>query len=181
VRGTVESEVAKGRGTVELEVEGTDAKAFSDGGRFFVTAEGRGVVAVAAVDGAVKLSSGGSSVQVDKGEISRVDRSGAAPSTPNEAIRRVLLAVEWPPGHETNRATLPLTGTAAPGSRVFVQGKPVEVGPAGGFRVEVPLRKGKQKIAVVSIDALGRRKTAESTVVLDESLPDVRVKKKLWQ
>ena len=49
------------------------------------------------------------------------------------------------------------------------------------FRTEVPLRQGRQKIAVVTVDALGRRKQVESIVLRDDSLPDVKVKKRLWQ
>ena len=33
----------------------------------------------------------------------------------------------------------------------------------------------------VTVDALGRRKTLESMVKRDDSLPDAKVKKKLWQ
>ena len=45
----------------------------------------------------------------------------------------------------------------------------------------MPLKKGKQKIAVVTVDALGRRKQVESIVLRDDSLPEAKVKKKLWQ
>ena len=51
----------------------------------------------------------------------------------------------------------------------------------GGFRTEVPLKKGKQRVSVLTIDALGRRKQVENVVLRDDSLPDVKVKKKLWQ
>jgi len=34
---------------------------------------------------------------------------------------------------------------------------------------------------VVTVDALGRRKQVESIVLRDDSLPDVKVKKRLWQ
>jgi hypothetical protein len=62
-----------------------------------------------------------------------------------------------------------------------VQGEPIAVEEGGNFRAQVPLRQGKQKIAVVTVDALGRRRQVESVVLRDDSLPDVRVKKKLWQ
>ncbi|TMA39213.1 MAG: hypothetical protein E6J82_16900 [Deltaproteobacteria bacterium] len=159
VRGSVESEVVQ-KGKLDVEIENSDAIAHSEGGHFFVTADGRGVVAVASVTGTVNVSGGGKSM---------------------EALRRVLLNVQWPNQRETNKATLPIAGRVEPGSRVFVQGEPVAVGEGGMFRTEVPLRQGRQKIAVVTVDALGRRKQVESIVLRDDSLPDVKVKKRLWQ
>jgi hypothetical protein len=119
-------------------------------------------------------------VDVSKGEVSKVVKE-EAPSVPAAALRRVLLSVEWPKTQETNQAVLPLSGRVEPGSRVFVQGEPVTVESAGTFRAEVPLKQGKQKIAVVTVDALGRRKEVENVVRRDDSLPSIKVKKKLWQ
>jgi glucodextranase-like protein len=93
----------------------------------------------------------------------------------------VLLNVQWPNQKETNKATFPIAGQVDPGSRVFVQGEPVAVEEGGRFRIEVPLKQGKQKIAVVTVDALGRRKQVESVVLRDDSIPNVKVKKRLWQ
>jgi hypothetical protein len=179
IGGSLESEVDK-TGRLDVEMEGSTATAFSQGGHFFVTADGRGVVAVAAVTGSVHLNNAGRTVDVSKGEVSKVVKEGA-PSVPAAALRRVLLSVEWPEIQETNQAVLPLSGRVEPGSRVFVQGEPVRVESAGTFRAEVPLKQGKQKIAVVTVDALGRRKQVENVVKRDDSLPSVKVKKKLWQ
>jgi hypothetical protein len=179
IGGSLESEVDK-TGRLDVEMEGSSATAFSQGGHFFVTADGRGVVAVAAVTGSVHLNNAGRTVDVSKGEVSKVVKEGA-PSVPAAALRRVLLSVEWPEIQETNQAVLPLSGRVEPGSRVFVQGEPVTVESAGTFRAEVPLKQGKQKIAVVTVDALGRRKQVENVVKRDDSLPSVKVKKKLWQ
>ena len=178
VKGSVESDVQKDN-RVDMEVEDSDAVAHSQGGHFFVTSDGHGVIAVATVTGSVNLTSGGRSVDVNKGEISRVVEQ-KTPSQPSAALRRVLLSVEWP-GKETNRTRLPITGRVEPGSRVFVQGQPVVVESGGAFRAEVPLKQGKQKIAVVTVDALGRRKQVDGVVLRDDSLPEAKVKKKLWQ
>jgi hypothetical protein len=110
-----------------------------------------------------------------------VTKAQPAPSKPVEALRRVLLNVQWPNQKETNKATFPIAGQVEPGSRVFVQDEPVAVEEGGNFRTEVPLKQGKQKIAVVTIDALGRRKQVETVVLRDDSIPDVKVKKRLWQ
>jgi hypothetical protein len=180
VRGSVESEVDK-TGKLDVEIEDSDAVAHSEGGHFFVTADGKGVIAVASVTGSVHLSSNGKSVEVGKGQVSHIGKADQPPGLPAAALRRVLLSVQWPNQKETNKPTLPIAGRVEPGSRVFVQGQPVTVEAGGSFRAQVPLRQGKQKIAVVTVDALGRRKQVESVVMRDDSLPDVRVKKKLWQ
>jgi hypothetical protein len=182
IRGSVESEVEEKKGKLDVETFGSDALAHSEGGHFYVNSDGRGIVAVAAVDGSVHLSSAGRSVEIRKGEVSRVGTaSSAGPDAPVAALRRVLLSVEWPTESETNRSRVPISGKVEAGSRVFVQGQAVAVEPSGSFRAEVPLKQGKQKIAVFAIDALGRRRQVETMVARDDSLPDVQVKKKLWQ
>ncbi len=180
VRGSVESDV-EDKANLDVEADSSDAVAHSEGGHFFVTADGRGVVAVASVTGSVHLSGGGKSVDVNKGEVSRLNKAAPAPSQPAAALRRVLLSVQWPNQRETNKATLPIVGKVEPGSRVFVQGEPVVVEAGGNFHAQVPLKQGRQKIAVVTVDALGRRRQVENVVLRDDSLPDMKVKKKLWQ
>ena len=180
LRGSVESEVQQ-KGRLDVEIENSDATAHSDGGHFFVTADGRGVVAVASVTGSVNVAGGGKAVALNEGEVTHITRSSPTPSKPVAALRRVLLSVQWPDQKETNKATVPIAGRVDPGSRVFVQGEPVVVEESGAFRAQVPLRQGKQKIAVVTVDALGRRKQVEGVVLRDDSLPDARVKKRLWQ
>ncbi len=179
VRGAVESEVEPGKGSVDVEVEGSDTRAHSQGGHFFVTADGRGVVAVAAVTGSVNLTSHGRQVEVRPGTVSRV--AGVGPEDASPALRRVLLSVRWPQERATSKDTVPVSGKVEAGSRVFIQGQPIPVEPGGSFRADVPLRDGKQTVAVVAIDAMGRRKQVDTTIVRDQSTPTVRVKRKLWQ
>jgi len=139
------------------------------------------VVAVASVTGSVNVAGGGRSVALNQGEVTHITKTTPTPSKPVAALRRVLLSVQWPNQKETNKATLPIEGRVEPGSRVFVQGEPVAVEEGGTFRAQVPLRQGRQKIAVVTVDALGRRRQVEGVVLRDDSLPDVKVKKRLWQ
>src|SRR5216684_3880191 len=179
MRGAVESEVEPGKGSVDVEVEGSDTRAHSQGGHFFVTADGRGVVAVAAVTGSVNLTSHGRQVEVRPGTVSRV--AGVGPEDASPALRRVLLSVRWPQERATSKDTVPVSGKVEAGSRVFIQGQPIPVEPGGSFRADVPLRDGKQTVAVVAIDAMGRRKQVDTTIVRDQSTPTVRVKRKLWQ
>jgi hypothetical protein len=172
VRGRVESDVEKGKGRVSLQVGDGDTIANSEGGHFLLTAEGRAVV-VAATSGAVDVRSSGKSVELHDGQVTRVESNGAL-EQPAAALKKVLLAVEWP-GDKTNRSSIPLSGRVSSGSRVYVQGQPVEVAPSGEFHTDVRLHDGTQRIAVVTIDPLGRRKSAESEVTRDQSVPEVRV------
>src|SRR5256714_8935453 len=176
VRGSVESEVDPGKGSLDVEVEGSDARAHSQGGHFFVTADGRGVVAVAAVTGSVNLTAHNKQVEVKAGTVSRVARGGPEDASP--ALRRVLPAVRWPQERATRKETVPVRGKVEAGSRVFIQGQPVPVEPGGSFRADVPLRDGKQTVAVVAIHPLGRRKQGDTTTVPDSQKPTVRVKRK---
>ncbi len=179
VRGTIESVVEPGTGSVDVEMEGSDARASSQGGHFFVTADGRGVVAVAAVTGSVNLIGRQKQVEVIPGTVSRI--VGGVPEEASPALVRVLLSVRWPEERATRNDTVPVSGKVEAGSRVFIQGQPVPVEPGGSFRADVPLRDGKQKVAVVAIDAMGRRKQVDTTIVRDQSKPGIKVKKKLWQ
>src|SRR2546430_5274145 len=166
VRGAVESDVEPGRGALDVEMEGTDAVARSTGGHFFVTADGRGVVSVAAVSGSVNLVAKTRQVEVKQGQVSRI-RKGE-PDAPSPALRRVLLSVRWPEDL-TSKEAVPVSGKVDPGSRVFIQGRPVDVEPNGSFTAQVPLHDGAQKVAVLVVDPLGRRKQAWATIVREEA------------
>src|SRR5262245_28117497 len=171
VRGRVESQVERGEGAVSVQVEHGSGVARSEGGRFGGRAEGRTVV-VAAIGGDVDVATGGRRVQVREGQSTRVQADDL--EQPTRALRKVLLAVEWP-GDKTNRSAVPVSGRVAAGSRVYIQGQPVEVAPSGEFHVDVQLHDGKQRIAVVTVDPFGRRKADQSDVVLDRSLPHVQM------
>jgi len=172
VHGRIESSVEAGKGHVSLQVGDGSTVADSSGGHFLLTAEGKALV-VAATEGAVEVSSAGKTVQVREGQLTRVEGNGVL-EQPAAALKKVLLAVQWP-GDKTNRSSIPLAGRVAAGSRVYVQGEPVEVAPSGEFHADVRLRDGTQKIAVVTVDPLGRRKEAASQVTRDQSVPQVKV------
>ncbi len=171
VRGRVESDVEQGRGRVSLQVQGGEAVAESSGGHFFLTAEGKSVV-VAATRGAVALAASGKTVELHEDEM--VNLQAGSMGQPARALKKVLLSVQWP-GDKTNRSSVPVGGRVAAGSRVYVQGEPVEVAPSGEFHVEVRLDEGRQRIAVVTIDPFGRRAGERSEVTRDQSPPRVQV------
>jgi hypothetical protein len=169
-----------GKGRVEIEANGADALAVAEGGRFSMLSDGRGVVAVAAVKGEVKLSSAGKSVQLKEGQVGRV-RPGRPLEPPTAVLRQVLLSVDWPDQRETNRRTFKLAGHVDVGTRVMVQGHLVDVAPNGRFETRVSLRQGRQNVAVTAVDVLGRRKQQHEGFLMDETLPDVKVKGRLWE
>lgn len=177
VRGRVESFVEPGKGTIALQVQDSDAIASSNGGHFFVTADGQGAVAIGALSGKVALERGGRKIDVSAGQIGRL--SGTSPVQPAASLRKVLFAVRWPKD-KTNLPTVPLSGKVDPGSRVYVQGRPVEVAPSGEFHTDVVVREGKQRIAVVSVDPLGQRRTRETELTRDDSAPAVELVRP-WQ
>jgi hypothetical protein len=171
IRGRVESDVAPGKGSVALQVADGSAQAVSEGGHFFVTADGQDVV-VAAASGAVHVESDGKAVELANGQVTHV--AAGVPQQPIAALQKVLLAVEWP-APRTNQPTLPVSGRVVAGSRVYVQGEPVQVAPNGEFRAEVKLQEGRQSVAVVTVDPLGRRAAREAEVLRESSPPQVRM------
>jgi hypothetical protein len=178
--GRMESQVVKGKGQVEVEAEGSDAVVRTDGGHFSMIASGRGVVAVANISGEVNVSAKGKSVSIAPGDVSHV-RTNKAPDKPSRALRSVLLAVEWPAAKITNRTTVSLSGRVEVGSRVLIAGRVVDADDNGVFRTQVELRSGKQQLAVVATDVLGRKRLLAKTLTHDAKAPHVKLKGKLWQ
>jgi len=179
LRGQADTEVPSGHGVVELEAEGSDAVARTEGGAFSMTADGQGVVAVGTSSGWASLSAEGESIQVPAGMISVVPGKGK-PKKPAQALRNVLLSVTWPERDETNQKTYPVSGQVEPGARVTVGGQAIRVDEHGRFKANVALRQGKQRVGVVATDVLGRKKRNDRQVLYDPTAPDVRLTRKPW-
>ncbi len=177
--GRMESEVAKGKGQIEIEADGSDAVVRTDGGHFSMITNGRGVVAVANISGGVSVAAHGKQVDLAEGQVSHV-LPGSGPDAPSRALRNVLLAVEWPEAKLTNRTEVQLSGKVEIGSRVTIQGKVIQPNAKGEFTTQVTLRPGKQQLAVVATDVLGRKKKQATTVTHDAKAPHVKMKGKLW-
>jgi len=138
---------------VELEAEGSDAVARTEGGAFSMTADGQGVVAVGTSSGWASLSAEGESIRIPAGMISVVPGKGK-PKKPAQALRNVLLSVTWPERDETNQKTYPVAGQVEPGARVAIGGQEIRVDEHGRFKANVPLRQGKQRVGVVATDVV---------------------------
>jgi hypothetical protein len=180
VKGRLEADSIKGREVVEVEAEGSDAVMRSEGSHFAMMADGRGVVAVASVEGRVNLTAAGKSVDVETGQVSRV-KGKAPPEKPTRALRSLLLKIDWPADKATGHASLPLAGVVEVGTRVEVQGRPVEVDHHGFFSTVVSLRDGMQSVAVIATDVLGRKARRTQRFELDKKRPDVKLKDRPWR
>jgi hypothetical protein len=176
VSGRAEIEVADG-GELALESAGSDAVATSRGGHLSVFADGRGGTAIAAIDGSATLAGSGRTLELRAGEFSTARTAGL--SRPVKIPSRITLKVTWPPDadptRETNKSVITVQGHVSAFSEVTVQGKPVKNQSAdGAFSVDVPLRKGKQRVIVAAKDVLGRRAADARTVTMDPDAPDIK-------
>jgi hypothetical protein len=168
-----------GHTTVAVESSGSNAVAEASTGSFAVFNDGKGLVAVVADAGEVKLTSGGGDTLLAAGEGARV-LGNAAPV--REAVpRSVLLKVAWPEEKVTRVASVTLRGEADPGANVSVNGKETPVGADGRFEAEVPLAPGVNRVSVTSMDRFGRTAGAEETLHVDRSPPPVKAQHEGWQ
>jgi hypothetical protein len=178
-RGRVRATPGPSRVAVALEASGSSAVAEASTGSFAVFNDGKGLVAVVAEAGEVKLTSGGGDAVLAAGQGARV-LGAAAPSV--EAVpRSVLLKVAWPEEKMTRQATMTLRGEADPGAMVSVNGKETPVGTDGHFETEVPLAAGANRIAVRSMDRFGRTTDESETLQVDRRPPPVKAHTEGWQ
>lgn len=155
----------RGKRVLKVAARGTEAEAASAGGQFGVVTDGKGQLAVATTTGSVNLSSAGQTVEVKSGETSTVSASGApsAPSTiPSSLFLKVGAAAQ-----KTNQLSTVVSGSTDPGALVRVNDTTTTADASGKFSMKVPLKDGKNALAVDVTDATGRMRT--------EPLPAVTV------
>jgi hypothetical protein len=168
-----------GHTTVAVESSGSSAVAEASTGSFAVFNDGKGLVAVVADAGEVKLTSGGGDTLLAAGEGARILGDAAAV---REAVpRSVLLKVAWPEEKVTRVASVTLRGEAGPGAAVWVNGKEAQVAADGRFEAEVPLAPGVNSVSVTSMDRFGRTADVEETLRVDRRPPPVKAQHEGWQ
>lgn len=168
-----------GNTAVAIESSGSSAVAEASTGSFAVFNDGKGLVAVVAETGEVKLTTGGGDAVLAAGEGVRVV-GDAAPV--REAVpRSVLLKVAWPEQKETRDSTFTLRGEADPGALVSVNGKQAQVGEDGRFEAEVPLAPGTNRVSVTSLDRFGRTAGEEEALRVDRRPPPVKAEHEGWK
>jgi hypothetical protein len=164
--GHVTAVVGMGGRTLRVQARGSDAEAESKGGTFGVVTDGKGTLAVAATTGSVRVSAAGSAVDVNAGEATTVD-AGKAPSTPTAMPTSLFLKVGELAATQTNQTATTVSGTTSPGALVRVGDQVATSDAKGRFALKVPLKDGRNDLAVEVVDASGRRQ--------DQNLPAVTV------
>jgi len=171
-RGKVVAHVSGAEG---LEITSRDTRTANEGpAHFVVLSDERGRVSVAALSGKAKFTAGGKALVVPEGTESSAE-AGAAPRDPQRIPEEVLLDVVWPAGEQRHAAeTTEISGRAAPSSVVTVNGARTPVAADGHFTASVPLRTGKNQVAVEAEDLGGRTRQAAATVVRRPPPPALR-------
>jgi len=164
--GHVAAVVGSGGRTLRVQARGSDAEAESKGGTFGVVTDGKGTLAVAATTGTVRVSAAGAAVDVSAGQSTTVD-AGKAPTTPTSMPTSLFLKVGELAATQTNQTTTTVSGTTSPGAVVRVGDEVSTADARGRFALKVPLKDGRNELAVEVVDASGRRQ--------DQGLPAVVV------
>lgn len=151
--------------TLQVDVEGTDVAVKAQGGRFRMSSNGAGTVAVAAQDGDVRVAAKGKEVVLKKGERSLV-LPGAAPTDAAPLATSLLLKVAWPKQRETNKRVVTLTGRTETGALVFALGRPVKVAADGTFSEKLTLPEGETQLRVAAVDVSGNEQDEQGPKVL---------------
>ena len=168
-----------GQTAIAVESSGSGAVAEATTGSFAVFTDGRGLVAVVAEAGEVKLKSNGGDTVLAAGQGARVVGNSAPV---REAVpRSVLLKVAWPDQKVTREINVTLHGEADPDAVVSVNGLETAVGSDGRFVAVVPLLPGKNRVSVTSTDRFGRTADAEETVRVERHAPPVHAEHEGWQ
>ncbi|WP_434380046.1 hypothetical protein [Melittangium boletus] len=166
------------RHTLEMLAAGGDAKATSEGGRFTMSNNGGGTVALASFEGETTLSGAKKLVIVRAGQQSIV-RPGQGPSDPTPIPASLLLKVNWPV--RPRRQAL-VSGQTEPGGRLLIDGKSIQPDAEGRFSHTVALKEGANRLRVEAVSVGGRRAEQQQDVHVDTTPPkDVIVDPGLWK
>jgi hypothetical protein len=85
----------------------------------------------------------------------------------NEAKVTLRITVDSTPPDLEATVKVVVEGKTERGSTVFVDGVPVPVDVFGGWRVEIPVRKGQRNIEIVAIDKNGNKTTETRSIGID--------------
>jgi hypothetical protein len=166
-RGKVVARVGAPRETFSITARET--RTSTVGPAHVVVQNDDGLVSVAALKGMARFEAAGKAVVLPEGTETR-SRPGAPPDDPEKIPEEVLLQVVWPEGERHGeRATV--EGRVRPASLVTINGADTAVGSDGRFSATVPLREGGNRVAVQTEDLVGRRRTAETTLVRRSTRP----------
>jgi ferric-dicitrate binding protein FerR (iron transport regulator) len=171
--------LGRSRHSFEVKAAGSDAVAKARSGKFTISNNGQGTVAVGTAEGEVELVGSGKVVIVRAGQQSIVV-PGKPPSEPERIPGSLLLKVAFPTEKQINKRKLVLAGEAEPGAVVEVQGTPVAVDNEGRFRTELALKEGRNALQVKTRAVGGLTAQQSKEVVVDTTPPKLGVDKDLW-
>jgi len=171
--GHVVASVGEGGRTLQVQAKGSDAAAESRGGTFGVVTDGRGQLAVAATTGSVKVTAQGAEVEIGAGQGTTVD-PGKAPSAATEVPSSLFLKLGALAATQTNQTSTTVQGKTSPGALVRVGDQVATSDARGNFSMRVPLKDGKNELAVEVVDASGRREDQRlPAVIVDREKPKI--------
>jgi hypothetical protein len=166
----------------KIETEGSDAVVTTKHGIFVMTSTGKGTVVVATKTGDVELKAKEKAVKVSAGSQSKV-LPGEAPKEAEPIPKSVFLKVDWPPARKLNVKETTIKGTTDVGAMVSINGVRVAVDPTGRFEANVALEEGRNKIQVVTEDAVRNIKEENSPeLIVDTEGADLKIRDEdLWK
>lgn len=163
--GKVAAEIPRQRNRrYEFRAAEGDAVADTTFGEFSLVSDSDGLLGVVTRKGVVGLAANGKRVEVGAGQ-QAVALPGAAPTDPLPIPKEVLLQVQWP-GKNTTRRKVALEGSAAPGTRLRLEGRLLSVRSDGTFVAELELKPGNNQFVVVAEDLAGRTTKVDSPVIV---------------
>jgi hypothetical protein len=176
--GRLGASVASQRTVLRIESASSSAVAEARRGRLAVFTDGRGLVAVTATAGEVKLTSSGGDTVIGAGERALVVRD-AAPER-SKVPASVFLKIKWPEATTAEYAVV-VRGKAEVGSVVTVNGATAVVLPDGTFSARVPVTKGENPLQVMATDLAGRTASDKGSVTVVRTGPQIKVGDPIWK
>jgi hypothetical protein len=177
-RGRLGASVASDKVVLKVESSASSAVAEARRGRFAVFTDGKGLVAVTATAGEVKLRSSGGDAVLGAGERALVVKDEAPR---REAVpASVFLKVKWPEA-APNAKQVVVRGRADVGAAVAINGQPAEVAPDGTFTATVAVARGRNDLEVVAVDLGGRSASARGAVQVQRTAPRIEVERPVWK
>ncbi len=171
VRGQVTANVEPAEEVFVVGASQSDATASQDAGEFSLLSDGQGRVAVASKRGETVFRASGRTVVVPEGKAS-LATAGDGPSQPSDIPSSLFLKVARP-GKAVRKKRFTLRGQSSPGALIRVDGELIRVGDDGTFQHVVVLREGRNELAVISTDVLGRRESQRVDVEVDSKRPKI--------
>jgi hypothetical protein len=154
------------------------ATARTRGAAFVASSDGAGRSSVATRRGEVILSARGKEVTIHTGEFARV-APGEAPSPPSAIPPSLFLKVAWPSASSRKKEVV-VSGEAAPGTRIAVEGKFIHVDPAGRYQGKLTLGDGTHELRLEATDLAGRTQRERSPPITIDSSTDFKAQKPKW-